>query len=229
MIGDTTSTPRRTLWQEWLDHPEHVWLRQIAFQAHFWIGTLAAAYILMMSLSGSIIVFRNDLPSTPFIEWLVRLHGHLALGGSADAIVGIGAATLIVLSVTGIVIWWPGRAYWRRSLTIAWRARLPRITWDAHSALGFWFLVFVTMWGVSGLTLSQPQLFEAFLRFDPQDRVVDRVLFALAQLHFGRFNLLTKVTWAVVGLVPALLAVTGVFICCRRVILKKPSNPKQAA
>jgi hypothetical protein len=28
------------------------------------------------------------------------------------------------------------------------------------------------------------------------------------------------------GLVPALLAFTGVFICCRRVFYKKPSNPR---
>jgi uncharacterized iron-regulated membrane protein len=126
------------------------------------------------------------------------------------------------------VIWWPGRAYWRRSLTIEWRARLPRITWDAHSALGAWFLIFVTMWGVSGLSLSQPQLFSGLLLFDPQDRFVDPALFTLGQLHFGRFNQFTRILWAVVGVVPALLAVTGVFICCRRVIWQKPSNPKNA-
>jgi hypothetical protein len=28
-----------------------------------------------------------------------------------------------------------------------------------------------------------------------------------------------------VGLAPAVLAFTGVFICCRRIIFHKPSNP----
>ncbi len=228
MVTVENSSPKRTMWQQWTDRPEQVWLRQVAFQAHFWIGAIVAGYIVLMSLSGSVIVFRNDLPPTPFVEWLVRLHAHLGAGGSADALVAIGALSLIMLSITGAVIWWPGRAHWRRSLTIEWRARLPRITWDAHSVLGFWFFVFVSMWAVSGLTLSVPQLFNGLLRFDPHDRVLDRVLFTLAQLHFGRFNVMTKVAWSAIGFVPALLAISGVFICCRRVIWHKPSNPKHA-
>ena len=38
------------------------------------------------------------------------------------------------------------------------------------------------------------------------------------------------ITWvlSIVGLVLATLAFTGVFICCRRLILYKPSNPRHA-
>jgi hypothetical protein len=60
---------------------------------------------------------------------------------------------------------------------------------------------------------------------DPADRVTDQVLFWLSELHFGRFDALTKAVWAILGLVPAVLAFTGTFVCCRRVIYKKPSNP----
>jgi hypothetical protein len=35
--------------------------------------------------------------------------------------------------------------------------------------------------------------------------------------------------WALLGLIPTILAFTGVFICCRRVIFHKPSNPNQTA
>jgi hypothetical protein len=44
-------------------------------------------------------------------------------------------------------------------------------------------------------------------------------------LHFGRFGWFTKAIWSVAGLVPASLAFSGMFVCCRRVIFKKPSNP----
>jgi uncharacterized iron-regulated membrane protein len=211
---------------QWLDHPEKVWLRQLFFQVHFWLGAVVGAYVLMMSLSGSVLVYRNELSAAVSVEWLVRLHGTLLAGSQGHVLNGIGAFSLIVLCLTGAVIWWPGRAYWRRSLTVDWSARFPRLNWDVHSAFGFWFVAFVTMWGVSGLYLSQPDLFNVLLRFDPADRVVDRALFWLAQLHFGRFNRTTQAVWALVGLIPAVLAFTGIFICCRRVLFNKPSNPK---
>jgi uncharacterized iron-regulated membrane protein len=184
--------------------------------------------VLVMGVSGSVIVYRNELSSVASIEWLVRLHGTLLAGPPGHVLNGVGAFCLLLLCVTGAVIWWPGRAHWRRSLTIEWSARFPRLNWDAHSAFGFWFLAFVTMWGVSGLYLSQPQLFNVLLRLDPADRVVDRGLFWLTQLHFGRFDAVTQAVWALVGLVPAVLAFTGIFICCRRVIFGRPSNPKTA-
>jgi hypothetical protein len=51
----------------------------------------------------------------------------------------------------------------------------------------------------------------------------------LAELHFGRFGRLAEAVWAALGLAPAILALTGAFICCRRVIFKKPSNPNRIA
>jgi len=82
------------------------------------------------------------------------------------------------------------------------------------------------MWGVSGLYLSRPQLFDLLYELDPRDRMTDRVLFTLTTLHFGRFSLATQIIWAVIGLVSAVLAFTGVFIGCRRVMFHKPSHPK---
>ena len=213
----------------WLDHPEKAWFRQLCFQVHLWIGAAIAAYVLAMSASGSVIVYRNELSSTLPVEWLVHFHQSLLVGSLGHVLNGIGACCLILLCVTGAVIWWPGRAHWRRSLTVEWSARLPRIIWDVHSAVGFWFLAFVVMWGVSGLYLAMPQWFDVLLRFDPADRVVDRGLSWLAELHFGRFNPITQAVWALAGVVPAVLAFTGIFICCRRVMFNKPSNPKSAA
>jgi uncharacterized iron-regulated membrane protein len=217
-----------TSWRQWLDHPEKAWFRQVCFHVHFLIGAAVGAYVLVMSASGSVIVYRNELSPTVSVEWLVHLHASLYAGSRGYVLNGIGAFSLILLCLTGAVIWWPGRAHWRRSLTVEWSARFPRINWDVHSAFGFWFLAFVAMWGVSGLSLSTPQLFDVLFRLDPTDRVVDRGLFWLAQLHFGRFNRITQAVWALVGLVPAVLAFTGIFICCRRVIFNKPSNPKSA-
>jgi uncharacterized iron-regulated membrane protein len=141
------------------------------------------------------------------------------------AVNAAGYVTLLVLFISGAVIWWPGRVHWRRSLTISWRASFPRIMWDLHSALGFWFLPAVAMWGLSGWYLAQPQAFDFFRRFDPSDQHVEPIFFALSALHFGRFTLVTQIAWAVAGIVLAALAFSGMFICCRRVIWGRPSGP----
>src|ERR1017187_1153972 len=77
---------------------------------------------------------------------------------------------LNLLCVTGIIAWWPGVKYWRRSLTVSWGANIARIAWDLHSALGFWCFFFVLLLGVSGIYFAFPQLFAALLFLDPSDK-----------------------------------------------------------
>jgi len=219
---------RPTAWQQWRDRPEHVWLRNVIFQIHFWFGAVAGAYILLMSISGSLLVFHREYAPTFSVRWLVDFHTNLLAGPMGRLVNGIGALSLVLLCVTGAVIWWPGITHWRRSLTVERGARFPRLNWDLHSALGFWCFGFVAMWGLSAVYLVFPCWFDALLLLDSADRVTDRALFLLTALHFGRFGGLTQAVWVVLGLVPAALAFTGMFICCRRVIYGKPSNPKHA-
>jgi uncharacterized iron-regulated membrane protein len=228
LTGERSARPE-TWWTRWVRRPEQLWLRQFLFQLHFWLGAAVGVWVLLLSVTGAVLVFRDQLSAVVPMDWLLALHARLLAGARGRELNAAAALSLAVLALTGAAIWWPGRTYWRRSLKIEWRARFPRMSWDAHSALGFWFLPFVAMWGVSGVYLAAPQWFDLLYRLDPADRVVDRALFALTALHFGRFGLVTQVIWAIVGLVPAVLAFTGIFICCRRVIFKKPSNPRTAA
>jgi len=214
-----------TAWQQWLQHPERSRVRNAFFQIHLWVGAGAAAYILLVSISGSVIVYRNELSRRFSIEWLVNLHENLLAGASGRLVNGIGAIFVTSLCLTGAIIWWPGVKNWRRSLTVNWRANFARINWDLHSALGFWCFLFILLWGVSGTYFSFPRLFDALFILDPADHFTDQGLFWLSRLHFGRFGWFTEVVWSLLGLVPAVLAFTGVFICCRRMIYKKPSNP----
>jgi uncharacterized iron-regulated membrane protein len=214
------------LWRQWLERPEKSFVRNIVFQVHLWLGAAASAYILLMSVSGSVIVFRNELPGNPIVEWLVRLHTNLLTGSIGHFANGIGGIFLTAICLTGAVIWWPGIKHWRRSLTVEWSASFARINWDLHSALGFWCFLFVAIWGVSAIYFLFPQVFNVLYFVDPADRFVDKGLQWLSDLHFGRFGRFTESVWMLMGLVPAVLTFTGVFICCRRVIYKKPSNPR---
>jgi len=72
------------------------------------------------------------------MNWLAELHFRL-LGGPTGTIVnGIGAALLLLLCMTGVVIWWPGRHRLRSGFKIQWKARWLRLNWDVHSVFGFW-------------------------------------------------------------------------------------------
>ena len=213
-------------WQQWLQHPEKLRAREFLFQIHFWMGAMAAPYVLLMSLTGAAIVLRNQIPAAFHINGLVRLHSELLSGNVGRIANGIGGISTTLLCLTGAVIWWPGVQHWRRSLSVSWGAHFPRISWDLHSALGFWCLPFVLLWGVSGFYLAVPRAFDALYAIDPRDRYTDPFLYWLSRLHFGRFAIITEIIWTIVGLAPAILAFTGAFICCRRVLYKKPSNPK---
>src|SRR5271157_2995534 len=48
-------------WQEWKKRPQIVWLRKALFQVHLWTGIGLGLYILLMSVTGSAIVFRREL------------------------------------------------------------------------------------------------------------------------------------------------------------------------
>jgi uncharacterized iron-regulated membrane protein len=49
-----------TFQQFWLQ-PQRLWLRRAVFQVHLWTGIGAGLYVLLISISGSAIVFRNDV------------------------------------------------------------------------------------------------------------------------------------------------------------------------
>src|SRR6267378_1290367 len=192
----------RSVWEQWMQHPENLWVRRAFFQIHLWVGAGVGFYIVLMSITGSLIVYRNDLEKTPSlvssVEWIVDLHENLLFGTNGRFVNGIGAIGLILLCLTGAIIWWPGIGHWRRALTVNWKFPFARLSWDLHSALGFWGFLFVLMWGISGLYFAFPQPFNAV------------------------FGLIAEAVWTLLGLMPAVLAVTGVFLCCRRMIFKAP-------
>jgi uncharacterized iron-regulated membrane protein len=50
-----------SLWQRWLRRPKSLWLRRAIFQIHLWTGIALGLYIFAISISGSALVFRNEL------------------------------------------------------------------------------------------------------------------------------------------------------------------------
>ncbi len=288
--------------------PQALWVRRALFQVHLWTGLGIGIYILVISLSGSLIVFRHEMdrafcpqiimvkPSGPrmsdaqltaaakqagprglarsrmqveirgprvpgaavevwyvsgqarlerlldpytgkdlgdavacepaFVSRIADLHDNLLAGDTGRAVNGAGAVLVLLMSLTGGVIWWPGVSRWRRSMTLHRYVHWRRFIWDLHGVLGFWTFALILMWAVSGIYFAFPRVFYdvgAFLAargagLDMSQRI-DVLTDWLARLHFGRaFGLWVKVLWSILGVVPSALLVTGALMWWNRVL-----------
>jgi uncharacterized iron-regulated membrane protein len=172
-----------------------------------------------------------------FVLWLARLHDDLLFDREGRFWNGILSLIATVLFVTGIVVWWPGVSRWRRGLILKRGVGWKRFNWDLHSMLGFWLFLFMLMWGISGFYLGVPEPFSNFVDAisDPDaflgDRPGDIALAWLTRLHFGRWRNMPwlKATWAVLGLVPALMFVTGAVMWWNRVLRRRPIREAEDA
>jgi uncharacterized iron-regulated membrane protein len=311
-----------THWQRWISDPHTLWLRRAIFQLHMWSGIGVGLYVLVVSVTGSVVVYRNELytaatrdpiivtesgrplsdgelkavvarvypgfaisainraenpnqavnvsldgpdahknrlfnpytgedlgDSVPLgirlVSWLLELHDDLLGGNTGRSINGLGGFMVIILALTGIVVWWPGIKAWRRSMVVHRNVGWRRFTWDLHSMIGFWTFAFVLLFGLSGAYLGNPEWFQDFAdRLQPPTadnagtRIVDEIIYWLAYLHFGRINGIgipcrgpglcdqaTKFIWALAGLAPAIMFVTGTMMWWNRVGRKRFKRP----
>jgi uncharacterized iron-regulated membrane protein len=207
-----SATERKTAWQRWLWRPQQVRLRKAIFQIHLWSGVGLGLYVFFISVTGSVLVYRNEMyaAATPasgtysaddtplgiqIVSTLLDLHDNL-LGGEIGRLVnGAGAIAVFLIAMTGLVIWWPGVRQWRRSLTLRRGVGWKRFTWDLHSAIGFWAFAFIFVFAASGIYLCFPQTvgnvadrIQPLTAENAGERFVDYLLYWLAYLHFGRIN-----------------------------------------
>jgi uncharacterized iron-regulated membrane protein len=191
--------------------------------------------------------------SVPTGIWLVSklldLHDNLLAGATGRKVNGVGALAVLALAITGLAIWWPGIKTWRRSLTLHRGVGWKRLTWDLHSMIGIWSIGFILVFALSGVYLGMPQPFQDLAdRLEPLTaanagtRIGDRVIYWLAYLHFGRINGIgipcsgpgfcdqtTKVIWALFGMAPAAMFVTGAIMWWNRVLRPRLASARRTA
>jgi uncharacterized iron-regulated membrane protein len=101
------------------------------------------------------------LPDRSLVRTVQELHFNLLAGRTGRIVNGIGAICLLTMSVTGLIIWWPGLGMWRRSMTVDFRRSWKRINWDLHGAVGFWSAAVLMMWAVTGIYFAFPATFKS--------------------------------------------------------------------
>jgi len=94
-----------------------------------------------------------------FFMTMFKMHRWLLLDISVGRpIVGIATILFLILSITGIVLWFPKKKLkklkWKHlkpGLKVAWRAKWKRLNHDLHVTLGFYTAVFLIIMSLTGL------------------------------------------------------------------------------
>ncbi|MFT4113971.1 PepSY-associated TM helix domain-containing protein [Silvibacterium sp.] len=230
----------------WIYAPHRIWLRRALFQVHLWVGIVLTLYAILIGISGSALVFKDELarsiqpavyrvtpgqvrvPLAPILQqieasragwkvgsllslnkpdqavavllhpagkaptdnyrfvavnpytgaivadqmryagvlgWLSSLHYDLLGGAQGRAINGWMAVGLLILCLTGLVLWWPGIRRWTRALLLHRRHSWRRVNWDLHTVIGFWSCAALTVVTLTGIYFCFPKPFEATLQF----------------------------------------------------------------
>jgi uncharacterized iron-regulated membrane protein len=106
-------------------------------------------YVHFNPYTGAVVLDRMRYSN--FLGWCSNVHYYLLFGRPGLAVSGWMALGLLMLTISGVILWWPGVARWAAALTLQRRSSWRRVNWDLHSVVGFWSsfaLLAVTFTGV---------------------------------------------------------------------------------
>jgi uncharacterized iron-regulated membrane protein len=100
------------------------------------------------------------LGSSPrWIRWTMDLHMYLLAGDTGLKINGIGSLLLGLVSITGLVVWWPGIRQWARGFRINTRASWRGLNYDTHRVVGIVSLAALVILAFTGFYFGFPEPF----------------------------------------------------------------------
>jgi uncharacterized iron-regulated membrane protein len=147
------------------------------------------------------------------VSSIAELHDRLLGGRNGLLVNGVGSIIVTLMCASGAVIWWTGIGSRQRRMTLRRGVGWRRFVLDLHNMLGFWLFLFVVLWALTGIYFGFPLLFQS---------LGDETIAFLVRLHFGRsFGFPVKVVWAILGLVPCVLFITGVVMWWNRVVRRR--------
>jgi uncharacterized iron-regulated membrane protein len=158
------------------------------------------------------------------------LHDNLLGGTTGRTVNGVGAVLFLGLGITGAIVWWPGVRRVGRSMVPGRPAKSTQFARRLHIALGFWSFALILVWAITAVYFAFPDLFERTIDYFDADltdaeRPGAELLRTLVNLHFGRaWGMTVKVVWVAIGLLPAVLFVTGGITWWARVVRQRAAG-----
>jgi len=96
-------------------------------------------------------VLGEQRPDEGLVNAIIGLHVELLAGRTGGLIVGVSGLLLVLLTATGLVLWWPRRLkqLWD-ALRVSWRQGALRFNYDLHRAGGFYTTLFLLLTALTG-------------------------------------------------------------------------------
>ena len=101
-----------------------------------------------------------------------RFHSNLLIPRGGRWLNGVFGLVLGLLSITGLILWWPSRGEWSSAFQIVRRSNWKGITYDLHRVGGAITFVFVLMFCITGAYFTWPAVYRniAALIFDTKPK-----------------------------------------------------------
>src|SRR5207253_1807010 len=207
-----------------IKQPQTVWARRALFQVHLWTGMGVGLYMLMISITGSAIVFRREITRLSWTAPTVKVTGKM-----------MTAEQLSAAAKKAYPRFETFRVKFDRNLTRAAVVTMTRGQRARERAFDPY-----TGKDLSDVGTDKPWLLNFTVKLhdklqppDPNSldlRSGDEFLAWLARVHFGRaYGTTVKWVYVVLGLVPAVLFVTGAIMWWNRVIVPAMRKSARAA
>jgi len=125
-------------------------------------GGARGLQIFIDPVSGEVLGTRKAL-LPPILTFAHQLHGNFLMGrdGRLWAVGPMGIA-MVLLGLTGIVLWWPKRGQWKYAFLVRRTAKGLRFHRELHAAVGIWIFVVFMAVSFSGVVIVWPQTFGMF-------------------------------------------------------------------
>jgi uncharacterized iron-regulated membrane protein len=122
-------------------------------------GGARGLQIFIDPVSGEVLGTRKAL-LPPILTFAHQLHGNFMMGrdGRLWAVGPMGIA-MVLLGLTGLVLWWPKRGQWKYAFLVRRTAKGLRFHRELHAAVGIWIFVVFMAVSFSGVVIVWPQTF----------------------------------------------------------------------
>jgi uncharacterized iron-regulated membrane protein len=107
---------------------------------------------------------KEVVPRGQALGFLINIHSFLMMRSYVGVkVVGALGVAMILMGISGLVLWWPKKGQWRRAFLIRRGARGLSLYLDLHHAAGIWTIAILLLMSVSGVYLCFPQTFTGAL------------------------------------------------------------------
>ena len=112
-------------------------------------------------------VLLDRLRYAGILGFLSNLHVYLLSGEQGLLVSGWMAIGLLLLCISGLILWWPGVQRWASALRLKSTGNWRRVNWDLHTVVGFWSSAAFLLVILTGIDFAFPA---------PSGRILDLVM-----------------------------------------------------